>query len=180
LKCLFSRQTIKIYHMPESGILLDYHGPVNLKVIELLLKKLKSAKEFKVMSIITGKRVYGLVVECLENIYKNQIILTSTGPKMNPRISVKTENDKIYIVAGNPVSESVKESLIRRLEQINNLDEAALKTLYEHKINRDSLPGENGAGLGFIYMVLKSENKIGYTFEPLIKGYLYFEIKISL
>ena len=166
--------------MPESGILLDYHGPVDLKVIELLLKKLKSAKEFKVMSIITGKRVYGLVVECLENIYKNQIILTSTGPKMNPLISVRTENNKIYIVAGNPVPESVKESLIRRLEQVNNLDEAALKTLYEHKINRDSLPGENGAGLGFIYMVLKSENKIGYIFEPLIKGYLYFEIKISL
>jgi SiaC family regulatory phosphoprotein/Family of unknown function (DUF6272) len=166
--------------MSESGILLDYHGPVDLKVIEFLLKNLSREKEFKALNTITRKRVYAIVVECLENIYKNQIILTSTGPKMNPRISARTENGKIYIVAGNPVSESVKESLVRRLEQVNNPDEAALKTLYEHKINRDSLPWENGAGLGFIYMVLKSENKIGYTFEPLIKGYLYFEIKISL
>ena len=27
--------------MSESGILLDYHGPIDLKVIESLLKKLK-------------------------------------------------------------------------------------------------------------------------------------------
>ncbi len=60
------------------------------------------------------------------------------------------------------------------------MDGEALKSIYEHKLNRESRPGENGAGLGFIYMALKSENKIYYTFRPLIEGYLYFEIKISL
>ena len=38
----------------------------------------------------------------------------------------------------------------------------------------------NGAGLGFIFMVLKSGNKISYSFNPLTDGYLYFEIQISL
>ena len=31
--------------MSESEIILDYHGPVDLKVIDLLLKKLKKDKE---------------------------------------------------------------------------------------------------------------------------------------
>ncbi|MGD0754265.1 MAG: SiaB family protein kinase [Bacteroidales bacterium] len=166
--------------MPESGILLDYHGPVDLKVIDFLLKNLSGEKEFKSLNTITRKRVYGIVVECLENIYKYQIVLTSADQGNNPNISVRLENNKIYIVTGNPIPDSAKESLVRRLEKVNNLDAEALKTLYEHKINRESKPGENGAGLGFIYMILKSENKIGYTFKPLIKGYLYFEIKISL
>jgi hypothetical protein len=166
--------------MSESEILLDYHGPVDLKVIELLLKRLRKTKEFTFLNKITCKRVYAIVVECLENIYKNQIVLSSADPGMNSHISVRTENDKIYIVAGNPVPDSAKENLTRRLDHLNNLNEAALKTLYEHKINRESVRGENGAGLGFIYMAMKSGNKIGYSFQPLINGYSNFEIKISL
>ena len=166
--------------MSESGIILDYYGPVDLKVIELLLKRLRKSKEFTLMNKITCKRVYAIVVECLENIYKNQAVVASKDPEVKPHISVTTENDKIFIVAGNPLRDSTKESLERKLDHVNNLDKAALKTLYEHKLNRESVPGENGAGLGFIYMILKSGNNIGYTFKPLIKDYLYFEIKISL
>ena len=36
------------------------------------------------------------------------------------------------------------------------------------------------AGLGFIFMALKSGNKITYSFKPLKNGYLYFELEITL
>jgi len=66
------------------------------------------------------------------------------------------------------------------LDQINQSDEAVLKTKYENKINSDSMQTDNGAGLGFIFMALKSGNKIGYSFNPLTNDYVYFEIQISL
>jgi SiaC family regulatory phosphoprotein/Family of unknown function (DUF6272) len=166
--------------MSESGVLLDYKGPVDLAVIEFLLKSLTGEKEFKAFNVITRKRVYGIVVECLENIYKYQVLLKSKDPKLNCHISVNIENNKIFIVAGNPVAESDKDCLAMRIDKVNNMDVAALKSLYEHKINRESKPGENGAGLGFIFMILRSENKINYAFHPLIKDYSFFEIKISL
>lgn len=166
--------------MSGSGILLDYYGPVDLKVIELLLKKLRKTKELIALSKMTRKRIYALTVECLENICKNPVVASFTDPGKQAHISVTIENDKIYIVSGNPVPDSAKENLIRRLDRVNNLDEEALKSFYEHKINRESVQGENGAGLGFIYMVLKSGNKIDYNFRPLNYGYSYFEIKISL
>jgi Domain of unknown function (DUF1987). len=166
--------------MSESRTLLDYNGQVNLKSIEFLLKTLIGGKEFKALNTITRKRVYGVVVECLENIYKYQLILTSADPGMNPIISVRMEKDKIFIVAGNVITDGARDCLARRIDKVNNMDEAALKSLYEHKINRESKPEENGAGLGFIYIALKSENRISYTFQPLIEGYLYFEINISL
>ena len=60
--------------MSESEILLEYHGQVDLKVIEILLKKLRKSNVFASLNKTTHKRVYSIVVECLENICKNPVI----------------------------------------------------------------------------------------------------------
>jgi hypothetical protein len=166
--------------MSESGIFLDYHGPVNSSVIELLLKKLKNTNEFIALNKPTAKRTYALVVECLENISKHSVLKSSDDPRMRPHISIGNENDKIILIAGNPVTDDVKEILSRKLNQINQLDGAALKSLYENIINRDPEQDEKGAGLGLISMSIKSGNKINYPVNPLNNGYLYFEIQITL
>lgn len=166
--------------MSESEILLDYHGQVDLKVIEILLKRLRQNKEFTLLNRLTAKRVYSIVVECLENIFKNTIEFSSPDPKMDSHISVSIKHDRIYIVSGNPVPESAKESLSKRLDRLNCLNETDLRALHEKRINREPVQGENGAGLGFICMSLKSRNKIDYKFKPLKKDYLYFEIKVLL
>lgn len=166
--------------MSDSEILLDYHGPIDLKVIESLLKKLKKEKEFTASDITTRKRMYGLVVECLENIYKHSELQFSDNPAIHSRISVVRENDRFIIKAGNPVPIEAKENLVSRLDHINKSDETVLKALFDNKINSDLKSDEKCAGLGFIYMALKSGNKIGYSFQPLINGYSYFEIKILL
>ena len=166
--------------MPKSEIFLDYHGPVNLPVIDLLLKNLKKAKEFTALNKTTGKRTYAMVVECLENIFKHSEPKSSDDKRMQPHISVAKKNDKIIIMAGNPVLNDSKDKLVRRLDKLNQSDEAALKTNHENKINSDQKHSENGAGLGFIYMALKSGNIISYSFRPLTNDYLYFEMQITL
>jgi hypothetical protein len=166
--------------MSESKILLDYRGHIDLTVIELLLEKLKKSKDFTALNIPTGKRTYSIVVECLDNIFKHSEFQSSYDPDIQSYISIREQNDTILIIAGNPVAESTKYDLTRKLDRLNSLDEAALKTLHENIINSESVKGTNGAGLGFITMALKSENKIGYSFEPLINGYVNFEIQISL
>lgn len=171
---------IKISLMSQSEILLEYNGPVDIKAIEILLKKLRNNQEFKSFQKMTCKRVYAVVVECLENICKNSLTISPAKNIMPSYISVTVYKYNITIVARNLVEESSKENLVRRLEQVNNLDEAALIDLYEHKINTDYIKGKNGAGLGFISMALKSGNKIIYSFKPQEKGYLFFEIIISL
>jgi hypothetical protein len=166
--------------MSESGIFLDYQGPVNLAVIELLLIKLKKTKDYVALNKTTGKRVYGLVVECLENISKHSVLNISGETGKQPNISVRKENEKIIIKAGNPVPADAKDKLISRLDKINQLDEADLKSLYEDQVKIELRQEDKGAGLGFIYMALKSGNRIIYSFDPLKNGYLYFEIQLSL
>jgi len=166
--------------MSQSGIFLDYRGPLDFEVINSLLKKLKKSSEFKDLNKITGKRVYFVVVECLENILKHAELELSENPATNSHITVRKINDKIIVDAGNPVSGDVKENIVQRLEGINNSDEKTLKSLYENKIRSELLNNEECAGLGFIQMALKSGNKIIYSFNPLTNGYLYFEIVITL
>jgi hypothetical protein len=163
----------------EAGIFLDYYGPVNFIVTESLLKKLKQNKEYRALNKTTSKRVYSLAVECLENISRYSSEMTSDIKVMQPHILIRLDNEKIVIISGNPVRSEEKPRLIRKLEKINKSDEAALKSLFEKKINSD-INNDECAGLGLLYMALKTGNKIDYSFNPINDNCLYFEIKLSL
>ena len=179
-KIILQKHKIKVYYMSESGIFLDYQGHIDFTVIDLLLKKLKKSKDFTSLNKLTSKRTYAIIVECLENISRHSSLKSSNDPKVQPYLFVRAQSEKIFITSGNPVHETEKENLAGRLDKLNDLDEVDLKAFHEYIINGDSKVGEKGAGLGFITMALKSGNKIAYSFEPLIDGYLYFEMQISL
>jgi hypothetical protein len=158
--------------MSESGVFLEYHGLMDYNVLDSLLKKLKKTCEFRDLNKTTCKRVYSVVVECLENICKHAEFISSDDPEMSSNITVRKQNDKIIINAGNPVTASDKENISTRLDNLNKSDEMTLKKIYENKIRSKLEINEKCAGLGFIYMVLKSGNKIIYSFKPLTNGYL--------
>jgi hypothetical protein len=163
----------------ETGIFLDYYGPVNFAVTESLLKKLKKNKEYRALNKTTSKRVYSLAVECLENITRYSSEITSDIIERQPHILIRRDNERIEIISGNPIRIEEKPSLMRKLEKINKSDEAALKFLFEKKINSD-LNNNKCAGLGLLFMALKTGNKIDYRFDMITDDNLYFEIKLSL
>jgi hypothetical protein len=165
--------------MAEAGKILEYSGQIDYKIIDQLLKKLKKTKDFINLNKTTGKRIYAVIVECLENIAKHSV-KKSAGVKIQPSIFVRKLNNKIVIKASNPVAIDKTGDLIRRLNQVNYLEEKVLVTLYENKINKVVGQEENGAGLGFMLMKLKSGNKITYKFTRIDDDYTYFEIKISI
>jgi hypothetical protein len=166
--------------MTESRVLIDYRGPIDFARIDSLLKKLRKSGEFVLLNKTTGKRLYSMVVECLENICKHAYLKETDDPETYCHILAKHEKDKIVIIAGNPVSDAAKENISSRIDHINNSDDATLKTLYEEKINSDKMSDDKCAGLGFIYMALKSGNKLSYSFIPMKDNFSYFEIKITL
>jgi hypothetical protein len=166
--------------MPESNIFLDYTGPVDYKIIDLLLKKLKKTEGFINLDKTTSKRVYAIVVECTENIAKHSAKKAIGLPALKPSVLVRKYMDKILIRAGNPISINKIGEIIRRLNQVNLLDENALKTLYEKIINKEAKQEENGAGLGFILIKLKSGNKVEYNLTRFNEEYSYFELIITV
>lgn len=159
---------------------LEYTGQVNYKTIDHLLKDLKKREEFRLLHKITARRVYAILVEVLENIAKHSLSNSSVAPSCQPRISAEMKEDNIVIHSENPVAADKREIMTAQLELVNDLDEEDLVLFYEDKINRKAKKYENGAGLGFILVRLKSGNRIGFSFTSKPGGFLCLCLDITV
>ena len=104
------------YSSPESGIFLEYKGPVNYDIIESILRNLKNTQEFNDLNKFSAKRVYAIIVECLENISRHSLKKRENENLPDSYLSVTKQLDEIIIVAGNPISEDNKMKMARRLK----------------------------------------------------------------
>jgi len=166
--------------MSETSIIYNYTGKVDLKKTDQLLMRLKKTDAFLRLQKTTAKRVYAILVECLENIARHLASdITGLG-KILPVISVRSENEKIVVRTSNPVPVERTDTIARRLNRINRLSELELIELYEEKISRKLPERDNNAGLGFILMKLKSGNRINYRFITVDRFISIFELEISV
>jgi len=166
--------------MPEPEIIFSYTGKVDFQKIDQLLTKLKKSSEFTGLQKTTGKRVYAILVECLENIARHSAVGILGLGKHLPVITVRNENEKIIIWSSNPVPVEHSDIIARQLNRINRLGELELIELYEDKINRKRPERDVSAGLGFILMKLKSGNKLNYRFITVERFIVKFELEISV
>jgi hypothetical protein len=166
--------------MSESVLIIDYTGPVDFKKIDLLLRKVKKMHEFTRLHKTTGKRVYAIMVECLENIARYAAKSSAGTINIDPFMSVNKESNNVIIKAGNLISNDRADELKKRLDHINELNEEELLLHYEKKINKEPESSENGAGLGFMLMRLKSGNKISFSLTRIDDNLTFFEILISV
>lgn len=119
-----------------------------------------------------------MLVECLDNISRYSVKNTSHRPAFQTYVSAFKHNNKILIKTGNTVSENKTNSLTCRLSEITQMEDKALTEFYEKMINKERIHEDNGAGLGFVLMKLKSGNNIEYSFTPIDNQYSFFEIEI--
>ncbi len=167
-------------NIPPSGSFLSYSGPVDYEKLNTILRELMQAGEFAELDKVTGKRVYAIVVEILENIIKYSESEIPTKLTGEPSISVEKKEERIFIKAGNTVRSDFARKIIRRIEEVNNLRENALKDLYEKRINEESKKDATGAGLGLILIRLKSGYEISYSLKKIEKDLDFLEITIEV
>jgi hypothetical protein len=166
--------------MHESGIILDYRGQIDFGVIDILLKKLKKNKDYSELNLITRKRAYALFVESLDNIVQHSELKAVKDTGILHHVMIRKDGDKIIITAGNPVKTEECENIVSRIDIINKADDATLLNLYQNKINSKLKDEDKCAGLGFLFIGLKSGNKIKYRFSEINVNYSFFEIEITL
>jgi hypothetical protein len=168
------------FQMAVSVKLLDYTGQVNHRIIDQLLKNLKKSDTYLSLDRTTAKRVYSILVECMENICKHSEKELPESNNCQPYILVLKTMGKIVIKAGNPVSDDRESYLSSKLDQINMVGDQKLNLLYDDKINHVTEKNGNGAGLGFMLMKFKSGNPIEYSFTRTKCKILFFEIQIKV
>lgn len=168
--------------MPASETIIEYMGSISFEIMETLLTQLRSSREFKKMNKITRKRLYSTVVESIDNMLKYAAIQAKEngGTKSAPMITVRKQGDQYVVVSGNLVMNDDIADLRFKLDRVNQLDNEALKSLYEDIINKEAGENDKGAGLGLITMALRTEKDISYSFTSLEGDQSFFTMQIII
>ena len=165
--------------MSDSITLVNYEGAITFGTIEMLLSKLRNSHEFQILKKPSRKRLYGIFVESIDNIYKYAIKRQGKSGSP-PKISVKKEGELYLVRAGNLVRNDDVGEITFKLERVNQLDVEALKSLYEEVINKEPRSSDTGAGLGLITMALRTDRDIVFGFEVVDSSHSFFEYEITL
>ena len=167
--------------MSASKVIIDFRGPISFATMEMLLNKLRSAKEFNEMRKPARKRLYGTVVESIDNIYKYGVSTSSgSSERRMPQLVVKKQGADYVVTAGNLVLNENVEDLKFKLDRVNQLDNDSLKSLYEDVINKETGEDDKGAGLGLITIALRTEKDIKYSFTSLDPVHSFFKMHITI
>ena len=168
--------------MSEKEVILEYTGNVTFAKIDRMLDRLIEVPAFKHIRRNIQKKLYGIFVECIENIYKN----TGNGldcinkDKKLPYIRLGKQDGRFFISSGNIIANKRINNLKSRIDRINHLDHEGLLSAYAEILDQEKLSIEEGAGLGLITIALRSGNKIKYNFTSLDDHHSYYEMKIDI
>ena len=155
--------------MKEHEITLVYEGEITHQITKAFTSLTESnmAKEEENNSV--QKKVFHVMVECLQNISKHADDFGTNEYMFSGRgifLVAKGKND-YTVTTGNAVENTKIEDLKKLLEQVNSLDKEELTELYKKQIKEGRLSDKGGAGLGFIDIKRKTGKNLDYHFLPI-------------
>jgi hypothetical protein len=171
--------------MERENILLSFKGVVTSDLLSSVLSIMESKMDYMEESPKTKKKVFNVLVECLQNLYHH--IDDAEEVKNLNRIEAKSalfmiakKDDHFVIRTGNYIDIEHADDLQKRLDQINGLDKDELKKLYQEVLNNGSMSEKGTAGLGMIDIARKSGNKLDYQFLPINDKQKFFCLNIKI
>jgi len=162
--------------MKAHEITLVYEGEITHQITKAFTSLTESnmAKEDEPGTV--QRKVFHVMVECLQNISKHADDFTSSDFLFSGRgIFLVSKGDNEYsVTTGNAVDNDRIEELTEMLETINIMDKEALKDLYKKQMKEGRLSDKGGAGLGFIDIKRKTGRDLEYHFLPISDDTSFF------
>jgi hypothetical protein len=163
--------------MKAHEITLVYEGEITHQITKAFTSLTESSMAKNDESGSVQKKVFHVMVECLQNISKhaedfnlmNDYAFSGRGIFM-----VSKGDTEYHITTGNVMENEKMDSLKKMLEEINKLDKEELKELYKKQIKEGRLSDKGGAGLGFIDIKRKTGKELLYHFLPIDEDTSFF------
>ena len=167
--------------MLTKNLILVYEGEFTQDITKSVLAMAERNMESMGEESGIKRKVFNVMVECLQNICKHAESFDENTYGKNTAIFMIGKHDSEYfITSGNPILSDKVADMSRKLEDINNLDKEGLKQLYKDIIKNGKLSSKGGAGLGFVDMARKSGKKLIFDFEPINEHLSFFSLKTTI
>ncbi|MCQ2975248.1 MAG: SiaB family protein kinase [Bacteroidales bacterium] len=168
--------------MKRNKINLAYEGEITHQITKAFtsLTETNMAREEDASSV--QKKVFHVMVECLQNISKHaECSPDASGKKDGRGIFMVSKGDTEYnVTTGNIILNDKVEHLAQMLENINSKDKDGLNQLYKKQMREGHISERGGAGLGFIDIARKTGEKLIYSFIKIDEKTSFFVLTSTI
>ena len=172
--------------MERENILLSFKGEVTSELLTSVLSIMESKMDYMEESPKTKKKVFNVLVECLQNLYHHieptdeELQNIEKVEARSALFMISKKDDNFVIQTGNYVDNESAADLEAKLAQINGMDKEELKKYYQDVLSNGQLSEKGTAGLGMIDIARKSGNKLEYLFLPVNESSRFFCLTIKI
>ena len=174
--------------MQHNNIMLSFKGEVTPELISSFLNIIEEKLDKSHESTKIKKKVFNVLVECLQNLYHHMgdlnPITDGNDPDMlgakSAILLIWKEDSGYYIITGNHILKEAVDKLKSRLDTINSLSKDELRELYQDILSNQGFSAKGGAGLGMVDIARKSGEKLDYNFHPVNDKLSFFSLQINI
>lgn len=172
--------------MERNNIILSFKGAITSELLSSVLQIMESKMEDLEESLKTRRKVFNVLVECLQNLYHHIDDFEIEGTpediaKMKSAVFMIARNEGYYnVVTGNFLLSENVDKLTERITTINSFDRAQLKEYYKSVLNNGEMSAKGGGGLGFIDIAKKSGEKLEFDFTKVDDTYSFFTLIVKI
>jgi len=166
--------------MLKENLHLAYQGEFNVEITDRLLELSEKNISYSDLEKKIKKRVYHIMVECLQNICKHQDKKRDISTGRAGIFMISKFDDQYSITSGNLIESKSIGILKDKLNNINSLGKEDLKELYRKILEDGEFTKKGGAGLGLMDIARKSGKKLAFDFETLDRKTSYFYLQTKL
>lgn len=169
--------------MDKDNIMLSFKGVVTSDLLTSVLGIMESKMERNEESPKVRKKVFNVLVECLQNLYHHSEDNEKIIEELNSDAAIFTisKSDEQYVIqTGNYIQQSQVSVLRGKLDTINSMDKDELKIYYKQILSNGERSDKGTAGLGMIDIARKSGNKLEYDFLDVDNRSSFFCLTIKI
>lgn len=164
----------------ESRISLYFEGGIDYYITRSLTDIAEHVLQSEKEPRIVQKRVFNIMVECLQNIARHADTEDHLKTIKQGNICLINYNTHYLVIAGNAVENMKIPAIKKSIFNIESKSFDQLRRLYIRQLKEGVLSDKGGAGLGFIDMARKSRNPVSHTFYPINTQYSFFMVKFMI
>lgn len=167
--------------MQDEKVILYYKGEISNNILTSILQLVDDKLERKSEDIKIKKKVFSILLECLQNIYNYQQRYQDYSELLQSAMLMIQRTDEAYFIStGNFVEKDRVKQLEERIKKVNSLSSDGLKDFYKEVLSKQEYSDTGGAGLGLIDMARKSGEKINYSFDIYSDKHCFYSLQIKV
>lgn len=164
----------------DERTVFSYLGKLSDNEFDSVLSHIEKVLITNIHSRSSVKKVFNILIESTQNLHSYLSEHQQLGEKENVIVLVKECDDHYSVTTGNFLLRSEMSVIKSRLDIINTLSKKEVRELYRGVLDV-GVPGKSGgAGLGFIDLARRSDNKLTYKFKEIDSKFAFFTLEVKV